>query len=109
MPETCGHTVIDRHGVEQPCERPAPSWRWYQDVEHEDMLTPACIVHENLGGMLMADARDRLTRAHQIALDLADTLERHDVDIHTSACQGEPGCVLCELLAVLSGTEDDDE
>ena len=52
---TCGHTVVDRDGMEQPCGRPSVGWRWYQDlVEHEDCLGQACAWHENTGGILIA-------------------------------------------------------
>lgn len=47
---TCGHTVTDEDGVEEPCGRVAVGWRWYQDVAHEDCLERACSFHENEGG-----------------------------------------------------------
>lgn len=50
----CGYAVIDVDGTEEPCDRPAPYWRWYQDCEHEDMLDVACDWHANEGGRRMA-------------------------------------------------------
>ena len=50
---TCGHTVVDRRGEEQPCGRASVGWRWYQDVEHEDCLGEVCGRHENMGGILI--------------------------------------------------------
>jgi hypothetical protein len=45
--------IIDGEGMEQPCDRPATGWRWYQDVEHEDCLAVACSFHSNEGGRRM--------------------------------------------------------
>lgn len=45
----CGYTVLDGDGNEQPCDRPATGWRWYQDCGHEDIIDPACDRHENVG------------------------------------------------------------
>ena len=50
----CGFTTLALDGTEEPCDRPAPSWRWYQGHEHEDCLDRACVVHENPGGIRMA-------------------------------------------------------
>ena len=51
----CGYAILDPDGIEEPCDRPATGWRWYQDVgEHEDMLDVACDHHENEGGRRMA-------------------------------------------------------
>jgi hypothetical protein len=59
----CGFTVIDSEGNEQPCDRPATGWRWYQDCDHEDMLDVACSLHANEGGQRIHEAdelKDRL-------------------------------------------------
>jgi hypothetical protein len=50
----CGYTLVDKDGEEYPCSRPAISWRWYQDVAHEDCLERVCDLHENKGGVRMA-------------------------------------------------------
>lgn len=52
----CGHTVLDEDGIEEPCDRPATGWRWYQDVEHEDALDVACEWHANEGGRRLHEA-----------------------------------------------------
>ena len=62
--ETCDHTILDRDGIEQPCEETATHWRWYQDVEHEDMLHPTCEVHSNEGGRRMHAAEAELARVN---------------------------------------------
>lgn len=56
----CGYTLVDDNNEEYPCDAPAPSWRWYQDVEHEDCLSPACERHENAGGIRMAEMADEI-------------------------------------------------
>jgi|GEM_PF-5429824 len=71
---TCGHEVPVQDGWVEPCGRPATSWRWYQDVEHEDCLERSCDLHENKGGVLMGSMVAALTAA----LDLADEYERDD-------------------------------
>ena len=48
--DLCGYTVVDRDGIEGPCDLPATGWRWYQDVEHEDTLDAACDLRGNEGG-----------------------------------------------------------
>ena len=59
--ERCGHTIIDADGEEQPCDRPATSWRWYQDQrDHEDLLDVACSLHENEGGRRIRYAESEL-------------------------------------------------
>lgn len=55
----CGYAVVDADGEEQPCDRLATGWRWYQDCGHEDMLDVACDLHENEGGRRIHEA-DRL-------------------------------------------------
>lgn len=52
--ERCGYTVVDGDGEEQPCDRPATGWRWYQDCGHEDTLDVACELHANEGGRRLA-------------------------------------------------------
>ena len=59
----CGYAIVNEDGGEEPCGCPAASWRWYQDVEHEDSLDVACDWHENEGGRRLHAAeaeRDRL-------------------------------------------------
>ncbi len=58
--ERCGYTLVDVEGEQYPCDRPAPSWRWYQDVEHEDSLDEACGLHENEGGRRMAQQAEQI-------------------------------------------------
>jgi hypothetical protein len=72
--ETCGYTVI-RDGEEQPCDEVATGWRWYQDVEHEDMLDAACEVHENEGGRRIHDAEAKVARVE----DICDKVEANPV------------------------------
>lgn len=64
--DTCGFTIIDSEGVEQPCERPCTGWRWYQGHFHEDTLERACILHENEGGRRMHEAEARLREVDEI-------------------------------------------
>lgn len=53
--ERCGYAILDADGIEEPCDRPATGWRWYQDVgDHEDLLDLACDHHQNEGGRRMA-------------------------------------------------------
>lgn len=56
----CGYALVDEDGEQYPCDRPALSWRWYQDVEHEDSLDYACELHENEGGRRMSNLLLRL-------------------------------------------------
>src|SRR5690606_32749550 len=44
--ETCGHTVLDADGIEEPCGLPVSGWRYCEGYEHEDMLQPVCADHE---------------------------------------------------------------
>lgn len=53
----CGYTLVDKDGEQYPCDRPARRWRWYQDVEHEDMIDEACETHANAAGGEIAAAR----------------------------------------------------
>jgi hypothetical protein len=83
----CGYAIDGRGGFEEPCARHATSWRWYQDVGHEDCLMPACDLHENKGGVWMAQMHAALTAALDLA-DLHDETERYsgqpwgDVPVH---------------------------
>lgn len=52
---SCGYESADNDGMLEPCGEPATAWRWYQDVEHEDCLLPACADHANEGGRIMAE------------------------------------------------------
>lgn len=67
MTATCGYAVTDKDGYQQPCDRPATGWRWYQDVEHEDTLEAACDWHENEGGRRMHDAEAAILRVAELA------------------------------------------
>lgn len=65
---SCGYPVIDSDGEEQPCGRPATGWRWYQGVEHGDLLTVACSWHENEGGRRLHAAEEAVrVRQEQLA------------------------------------------
>ena len=50
----CGYALTDSEGDEYPCDATATGYRWYQDVEHEDLLDVACEFHRNAGGDRMA-------------------------------------------------------
>ncbi len=63
--EFCGHTIV-RDGIEEPCDRPAFGWRWYQDVPHEDCLEPACTIHENVGGNRLHRAESEVARVREL-------------------------------------------
>lgn len=65
----CGYTVTDPDGIEEPCGRPATGWRWYQDVEHEDLLDVVCDWHANEGGRRIHQAEAEVAR-------LRDTMRR---------------------------------
>lgn len=71
MNELCGYALVDRDGEEYPCDRPATGWRWYQDVPHDDALSPACDLHANEGGRRIHDAEATVARV----LALADRIE----------------------------------
>ncbi|HEX3002854.1 MAG TPA: hypothetical protein VHO27_01475 [Angustibacter sp.] len=75
MSDTCGYTVI-RDGEEAPCDRPCTGWRWYQNVEHEDMLDTACDLHENEGGKRMHAAESELDRLRADVTGWKDTYAR---------------------------------
>ena len=62
MPDLCGYTTVDRDGCEQPCDRPTTGWRWYQAVEHEDLLAAACDLHANEGGRRLHAAERAIER-----------------------------------------------
>lgn len=75
----CGYAIVDRDGIEEPCDRPATGWRWYQDVDHEDALDVACAIHENEGGRRMASLiaeRDAAAVARDNAQAEADRQKR---------------------------------
>jgi hypothetical protein len=106
--ETCGYTVI-RDGEEQPCDYPATGWRWYQDVEHEDMLDAACEVHENKGGRRIHDAEAKLARVEALFSGGPDgpcrTTWRYDFAAHCEGYDGREECVevpVAELRAALA-------
>lgn len=65
--ERCGYAVVDRDGDEQPCDRPATGWRWYQDCGHEDMLNVACDWHANEGGRRIHEAEAAVERVRALA------------------------------------------
>lgn len=78
----CGYTVTDRDFIEQPCNRPATGWRWYQDCDHEDALDVACDFHANEGGQrihdLEARLRDALAENVELALRLSNAANARD-------------------------------
>ena len=81
--ERCGYAVTDAEGIEQPCDRPATGWRWYQDVGHQDCLLPACDWHANYGGDRMHAAEAELSRLRGVVeavQALADEWERRAGD-----------------------------
>lgn len=57
----CGFTIVV-DGEEEPCDREATGWRWYQGHDHEDMLDEACWEHENVGGNRMHAAEAEVER-----------------------------------------------
>jgi hypothetical protein len=79
--ERCGYAVVDKDGDEQPCDRPATGWRWYQDVgEHEDLMDAACDWHENEGGRRIHEAEAAVARVRALADEWATegpSLVRH--------------------------------
>jgi hypothetical protein len=105
-PDRCGHTVVDGEGIEQPCDRAATGWRWYQDVEHEDCLEPACDRHANEGGRRMHAAEAALARVEAEVHHAADNGHILDRD-----CQGVapgervPAVRLAYIRAALNGAE----
>lgn len=63
MSDRCGYSMTDLDGNEEPCDRPARGWRWYQDVgEHEDLLDVACDWHANEGGRRIREAEAQVAR-----------------------------------------------
>lgn len=64
----CGYAVVDRDGEEQPCDRPATGWRWYQDCDHEDTLDIACDLHANEGGRRMAGLDEIARDANRVTI-----------------------------------------
>lgn len=75
--ELCPHAVVDADGIEGPCDWPVTGWRWYQDVEHEDMLSPACDAHANEGGRRIHAAEQENTRLREL-LAQAKPFVRHN-------------------------------
>lgn len=71
--QRCGYTVADQDGEQGPCDRPGTSWRWYQDVEHEDCLDVACEWHENEGGLRMYRLTADLVAARKLIASLSDS------------------------------------
>lgn len=65
----CPATVVDRDGYEQPCDREATGWCWYEGDAHEPLLYPACRVHENEGGRRMAEAEQAIARVREVVDD----------------------------------------
>ena len=88
---TCGYAVTDSNGEQAPCDRPAHGWRWYQDVEHEDMIDIACVWHENVGGAIIAGLVGRLeavtAERDALAAAVARVRALHKLDHYL----GEPG------------------
>ena len=67
---TCGYAVTDSDGEQSPCDRTAHGWRWYQDVEHEDMIDIACVWHENVGGAIIAGLAAAVARVSALVPDM---------------------------------------
>jgi len=84
--KTCGYTVHDRDGEEQPCDRPATGWRWYQGHDHEDALDVACELHENEGGRRIhaveAERDQWRAKFEQLAKRNLEMAERHSEALH---------------------------
>jgi hypothetical protein len=95
-PERCGHTVVDGEGIEQPCDRPATGWRWYQDVEHEDCLEPACEWHANEGGRRMHAAEAKVAGVEAV-------VEKWDLDRDRYFVQQQALEIVADLRFMLGG------
>ena len=74
--DLCGYTVVDRDGIEGPCDLPATGWRWYQDVEHEDTLDAACDLHSNEGGRRIKALEDLVERQYAQFQELNACIDR---------------------------------
>ena len=90
MRASCGYTIIDSDGDEQPCDRPATGWRWYQGHDHEDMLDEACERHENEGGRRMADWQAR-----------AEAAEAREAELQEQVAQARRWILNCVDAAVV--------
>ena len=66
MTALCGYAVVNNDGNEEPCNRPAAGWRWYQDCDHEDALDVACSIHANEGGRRIAEAEAKVARVEAL-------------------------------------------
>ena len=89
MLSTCGYAVVAADGEQEPCGRRADSWAWYQDTEHEDLLSRACEWHSNIGG-------DLLARYHAAVPRLLDEVQRLRAQVAEAA---EVGAALDEVAA----------
>jgi Ni,Fe-hydrogenase I small subunit len=86
----CGFTIVV-DGEEEPCDREATGWRWYQGHDHEDMLDDACWEHENVGGYRMHVAEGAVHA-------LASALTRTEANFRL-AVEGKPVRDMAENLA----------
>lgn len=87
---TCGYTVLDTDGIEEPCGAVATGWRWYQDVEHEDSLDVACDLHANEGGRRLHEAEQQVARVEALRVHwvkYCTTAEAGDVIVRAVAHQ----------------------
>lgn len=79
--ERCGYTVIDSDGDEQPCDRPAVGWRWYQDCGHEDTLDVACSWHANKAGETFAAINALVAKYRAVSPSASQQMYVRDIEI----------------------------
>lgn len=98
--DRCGYTVTDEDGILQPCDRPTTGWRWYQDVEHEDLLEVACELHENEGGRRMHAAEAKIEQVE--AIHARREFEDSPGVYYCGHCQTTAGLWPCPTVAALA-------
>lgn len=79
----CGYALTDSEGDEYPCDATATGYRWYQDVEHEDLLDVACEFHRNAGGDRMAALVAEVRRKSALAADSHARAEVAEAEVVT--------------------------
>ena len=97
----CGFTIVV-DGEEEPCDREATGWRWYQGHDHEDMLDEACWEHENVGGNRMhalCDEVDYLRAEVRQALSDRIAMERlaHERLVRAEAAEARLDALVTDL------------